>query len=185
MSVSSVSSEEMKAEVPFKKQLLKLNFNPEAQEEKDEITNKMGSGIDGEGETKIGWFRYYKAAELILTDVNGEKKTYVQHRWGKIPTPKQHRKTRSLKSPKSPRIIKASASPYGPSPHHLTAYILSSPSATANAAQLTHHALKASGPPKTVNSPNPLKKPHPPSDSDPKHTSLPNSSHFLHLLDTA
>lgn len=142
----------MKAEFPVKKQLVKLNFNPEAQEEKDESAKEMGSGIDEEGETKIGWFRYYKAAELILTDVNGDKKTYVQHKWGKIPTPRQHRNAKSLKSP---RIIKASASPYGPSPHHLTACILSSPSETANAAQLTHHALRASDPPKTVNGPKP------------------------------
>lgn len=39
-------------------------------------------------DTKIGWFKYYKAAELTLTNEDGKKEIYAQHKWAKIPTPK-------------------------------------------------------------------------------------------------
>ena len=90
-----------------KKQLVKLNFNPKAHaedmlklaENKAKLARKRArkaaSRENQKEETKIGWFKYYKAAELILTDENGKKQTVVQHKWAKIPTPTKAKDSKS------------------------------------------------------------------------------------------
>lgn len=110
-----LKAEEKQVEVPVKKQLVKLNFNAEAEAEKrkkktlvcEGIVKKMGSRIERNKETKIGWFRYFKAAEFILTDDEGNKQTYVKHKWAKIPTPDIPKVTKSSKVTKCSKVSKS------------------------------------------------------------------------------
>ena len=91
--------EKEKPVVPVpKKQLVKLNFNPMKTEKKVKLAEKsprkVASHAGKKGETKIGWFKYYKSAELF-TDENGKKQIMVRHKWAKIPTPKKAKVSKS------------------------------------------------------------------------------------------
>lgn len=92
--VPTMKSQKEQAVVSAKKQLVKLNFDTDADEKarlSEKIAKKVVSRMNRKREAKIGWFKYYKAAELILTDKHGNKQTFAQHKWAKIPSPKKRR----------------------------------------------------------------------------------------------
>jgi hypothetical protein len=54
-------------------------------------SKKAAESPDNKG--KIGWFRYYKPIEVILTDEHGIKTSIARHKWTKIPTPEKKEST--------------------------------------------------------------------------------------------
>jgi hypothetical protein len=92
MAVSAPKSQGEEAITPIKMERpkIRLLYNPDKEAEHSEKT--AGTVVDKtkkKHKSRIGWFKYYKAIELIITDKDGNKKTFVSHKWTKIPTPQK------------------------------------------------------------------------------------------------
>lgn len=87
---SKSQGEETVSPVKIERPKIRLLYSPE----KDAEHSKKSAGpvveqTKKKHKARIGWFKYYKAIELIITDKDGNKKTFVSHKWTKIPTPKK------------------------------------------------------------------------------------------------
>lgn len=84
------------AAVPPKKQLVKLFIKKKDNETLKTPKDKPEQVIVTDGETKIGWFRYSEATEIVSDD-EGKMVAIFRRRWTKIPTPEdsKYKVTRS------------------------------------------------------------------------------------------